>query len=163
MNKAKERYERMRSKDFTPVIQTAMRECGVKTEKRAKDLLDAFLQWFALIPEVNREQPLQMLRSVDRIWHAMVLNTAFYREFCNEFVGKFVDHNPMDVVRNATAKRAYADYTLVLIERTYGGDANEALYALREDVTCCMGCPDDIRRIDSGLTEPNRDRHVLAG
>ena len=146
MSQALKLYEKMKRRDYRPIIETAMRECGVKTEKRAKDLLDAFLQWFALIPQATPEKPLQMLRSVDRIWHAMVLNTAFYRAFCNETVGKFVDHNPLDVVRNKSAKRDYADHTLKLVEQTYGSGANEALYALREDVTCCIGCGDDIRR-----------------
>ncbi len=142
MEKAQELYRRMKTKDFSVVIDTAVRECGVKTHERAHELLDAFLQWFALIPEATTIEPLQMLRSVDRIWHAMILNTVFYREFCKEFVGGFVDHNPMDVVRDASGKRAYADHTLMLVERTYGDGANPALYALREDVTCCCGCGD---------------------
>lgn len=140
MEKAQELYSRMKRKDFSAIIDTAVRECGVKTRDRAEKLLDAFLQWFALIPEAVPTQPLQMLRSVDRIWHAMILNTAFYREFCNEFVGGFVDHNPLDVVRDASGKRTYADHTLMLVERTYGEGANAALYLLREDVTCCCGC-----------------------
>lgn len=140
MTEVQERYLEMKKWDYSPIIETALRECGVKSRERAEELLDAFLQWFALIPETTQEQPLQMLRSVDRIWHAMVLNTAFYREFCDAFIGSFVDHDPLDVVRDPTAKRGYADFTLALANRAYGAHVNPALCDLREDVTCCIGC-----------------------
>lgn len=126
--------------DFTPILETAVRECGVKTLERAEELLDAFLQWFSLIPETSSARPLQMLRSVDRIWHAMVLHTAFYREFCDQFIGAFVDHNPLDVVRTSMEKQAYAKHTLALLTRSYGDCVNANLLELQEDVTCCIGC-----------------------
>lgn len=134
------RYAEMKKMDFTPIIDTAVKECGVKTKERADELLDAFLQWFSLVSMATPEQPLQMLRSVDRIWHAMVLNTAFYREFCDTFAGGFVDHNPLDVVRNAANKEQYARFTLDLIKKEFGKNANKALFDLRENVTCCCGC-----------------------
>ncbi len=133
-------YRQMKEVDFSPVIQTALRESGITTVTEAHDFLDAFLQWFSLIPEALDSQPLQMLESVDRIWHAMILNTAFYRKFCEEFVGEYVDHNPMDVTQNTRAtKRAYADYTLALLKRTYGDQVHPALLRLHESITCCCG------------------------
>ncbi len=140
MNRARKLYEQMSQWDYTPIIQTAVRECGVKSEERAKQLLKAFLQWFALIPQTTQERPIHMLRSVDRIWHAMVLNTAFYRQFCLEFAGRFVDHNPLDVVNDSKTKREYADHTLSLITQAYGRNVHPELLNLREDVTCCIGC-----------------------
>ncbi len=133
-------YQKMQSEDYTAVIQTAVRECDVKSEDRAAELLDAFLQWFALIPLTKDAEPLQMLRSVDRIWHAFVLNTAFYRNFCDKYIGHFVDHDPLDVVNNIAAKDVYAQHTIALIENAYGAKANIELFRLREDVTCCCGC-----------------------
>ena len=133
-------YRRMRATDFAPILQTAMREPGAPTQEELNSLLDAFLQWFSLIPEALDGKPLQMLESVDRIWHAMILNTAFYRRFCDEFIGEYVDHNPMDVTQNTRAmKMAYADHTLVLLKRTYGIRVHPALLALHESITCCCG------------------------
>ena len=133
-------YERMKSRDFSVILDTAISEFGVKSPERAEELLDAFLQWFALIPSTADGRPLQMLRSVDRIWHAMIVNTAFYRTFCIETVGEFIDHNPLDVVRDAEAKQEYADHTLALLKSVYEGRINPALCAINENVTCCCGC-----------------------
>src|SRR5579859_3695437 len=33
-------------------------------------------------------------QKVDFAWHEFILRTRQYREFCEEFVGAFVDHNP---------------------------------------------------------------------
>ena len=130
-------YKRMKAWDYSAIIETAMRECGVRTKEGARELLDAFLQWFSLIPETTSDHPLQMLRSVDRIWHAMILNTKFYREFCNEFVGHFVDHNPLDVTDADAPKKEYARHTLSRLRTVYGGRMSKALCKLRENVTCC--------------------------
>ncbi len=133
-------YKRLKSKDYGIILETAIAEFGVKGLPRAVELLDAFLQWFALVPSTVDGQPLQMLRSVDRIWHAMIVNTAFYRNFCLDAVGEFIDHNPLDVVRNAELKQEYATHTLILLNRAYGNRLNPALRALNENVTCCCGC-----------------------
>lgn len=115
-----------------------MRECDVKSKKRAKELLDAFLQWFSLVPEAT--QPIQMLQSVDRIWHSFVLNTQFYREFCEEFAGRFVDHDPADLANSQEAKRVYANYALRRLEATFGKNLRHDLMRLEENVTCCCAC-----------------------
>lgn len=31
---------------------------------------------------------------VDEVWHTFILHTKAYRDFCNEYLGKFIDHNP---------------------------------------------------------------------
>ncbi len=137
---ARELYRRMKAVDFSAVITTVLRESNLKTVEEIEPLLDAFLQWFSLVPEALDGKPLQMLESVDPIWHAMILNTAFYRRFCEEFIGEFVDHNPMDVTQNTRAvKRAYADHTLALLRRTYGDSVNPALLSLHDSITCCCG------------------------
>lgn len=137
---ARELYRRMKAVDFSAIISTVLRESNIKTSEEIESLLDAFLQWFSLVPEALDGKPLQMLESVDPIWHAMILNTAFYRKFCDEFIGEFVDHNPMDVTQNTRAvKRAYADHTLALLRRTYGDSVNPALLSLHDSITCCCG------------------------
>ena len=134
-------YQRMKCHGYEAIIQTAMRECGVKTRKRADELLDAFLQWFALIPLASPEHPLQMARSVDRIWHAMVLNTVFYRDFCRRFAGSFIDHNPLDVESNSQEqKQEYAQYTLALLAEEFGTEVSLDLLDMTQDITCCIGC-----------------------
>ncbi len=136
--RTKKRFRRMMRRDYTPVIETAMRECDVKSRKRAKQLLRAFLQWFSLIPEAT--EPLQMLQSVDRIWHAFVLNTQLYREFCDEFAGRFIDHDPADIANSPGLKVRYAAYALKHLKSAFGNELEPELTKLSQAVTCCIGC-----------------------
>jgi hypothetical protein len=138
-------YYRMKSEnDFTPILTTAVRECGVENLEHADRLLDAFLQWFSIIPSVKESQKLQMIREVDPIWHALILNTKFYRNFCSTYIGKFIDHDPTDVELEE-GKEEYARFTLSLLRKTFSTNLNEHLCLLAGGATCCFssGCGSD--------------------
>jgi hypothetical protein len=140
---SRELYYRMkRETDFSPIRDTASREYPDASSDKIAKWLDAFLQWFSLIPNLEPGERIQMLRTVDRIWHAFVLNTKFYRDFCNRYIGCFVDHNPLDAEGDNLTKKAYAQRTLDLLEEQFGNETNEALLFLHEEWTCCMGCGD---------------------
>ena len=140
-----ELYYRMKSEnDFTPILTTSVRECGVESLEYADKLLDAFLQWFSLIPSLKASQKLQMIREVDPIWHALILNTKFYRKFCITYIGNFVDHDPTDVELEE-GKVEYARFTLSLLRKTFPTNLNENLRLLAGGATCCFsaGCGND--------------------
>lgn len=130
-------FEMKRSFDFTPVIETALREYPELDRVKAESLLDAFLQWFSLVPSMPEGGTLQMLHSVDRMWHALILNTKIYRELCDRFIGRFVDHDPTDVMDDELPKAEYAEYTFRLLKESFGDDLNHALTYLSGKVTCC--------------------------
>jgi hypothetical protein len=45
----------------------------------------------------RRRRPLGMpSRAVDYAWHAFILDTAAYRDFCDRAYGRFLDHFPAD-------------------------------------------------------------------
>jgi len=131
-------YFRMKAEnDFSPILNTSV-ECGVKNIEYADKLLDAFLQWFSLIPGLKENQKLQMIREIDPIWHALILNTKFYRVFCEKYIGHFVDHDPTDVELEE-GKEAYASFTLRLLEKNFPTNINKYLYFLEAGATCCTG------------------------
>ncbi|NQV88974.1 MAG: hypothetical protein HQ488_01480 [Parcubacteria group bacterium] len=33
---------------------------------------------------------------MDQVWHFMIVSTRAYREFCNHYFGRFVDHEPTE-------------------------------------------------------------------
>ncbi len=130
-------YFRMKSEnDFADILKTSVRECGVKNIEHADKLLDAFLQWFSLIPTLKQHQKLQMIREIDPVWHALILNTKFYRKFCEKYIGHFVDHDPTDV-EIEEGKEEYASFTLNLLEKNFPTNINKYLYFLEEGATCC--------------------------
>ena len=138
-------YYAMKQFDFTPVIETALREYKDLDKSKAENLLDALLQWFSLVPVLEDGKALQMINSVDRLWHAFILNSRLYRMFCDKFFGYYFDHDPNDVILNPQSlKREYAEYTLHLLIENFGYNLNPLLKDLSGDVTCCgvLGCKD---------------------
>jgi hypothetical protein len=79
------------------IVRTAQLDCGVSSAREAERALGAFLQWFVLIPTIGNEEHHVMLRGpVDALWHAAILNTAFYRNLCDQVADGFIDHHPRD-------------------------------------------------------------------
>jgi hypothetical protein len=67
--------------DLEVPIETAMNhECELK-------------RWLVL-SALNPEEEYVMLSSIDEIWHAFILFTRRYAEFCNDVLGRFVHHRP---------------------------------------------------------------------
>lgn len=136
-------YQLMKAEnDFAPVIKTAVKECGVKDDETANLLLDGFLQLFSLIPKLGENDKLHMIKSVDPIWHAFVLNTSFYREFCDKYIGFFVDHDPMDG-NTEKSKRKVADYTLNLVKKEFGAQVSTQLLSPKQGATYYIGLEKD--------------------
>lgn len=110
--------------NFDPVIRTAVEECNVPTKEDAENLLDAFLQWVAAMPGKEEGQLYVMLKSdVDRIFHAFVLNTSLYRDFCDTYFAHFIDHTPLD----ERGSRPSVSYTVSLLQKTYGESLHPSL------------------------------------
>ena len=144
----KQRYAKIKEEvDFGPVLITAVNECGVKDLQAATFLLDAFLQWFSVYPEVSKADRHQMLRSVDPIWHAFILHTKLYRDVCEKYLGMYLDHDPTDVTDQTIPKAEYAEKSLVLLQQHFGPSLNPRLLHLSEIMTCCgpAGCKDPRR------------------
>ena len=81
--------------DFTPVLRTAITDCGVASPFAAIDGLEAFLQWVSLTPLRTHVEHFVMLKGdADRIWHAAIINTALDRKMCDDYLGGFLDHEP---------------------------------------------------------------------
>jgi hypothetical protein len=143
--------------DFTPVLDAAMRETRM-TRDEAESHFDGLLQWFSVIPFARPGQPVQMVGSIDRLWHAFVLNTKLYRAFCDRYFGRYIDHDPMDRFDEAMSKRQYARFTLATLRSEFGDDVHPAFVDLAQRVTCCYGqCDDgggDGGGLRSAVTEP---------
>ncbi len=141
--------------DYSPVLDTAMRESGL-TRDEAASLLDGLLQWLSVIHFARKGQPVQMVGSIDQLWHAFVLNTKLYRAFCDRFFGRYIDHDPLDRLDEETSKKQYARFTLATLRREFGNEVHPAFVDLTQQVTCCYGQCDDgdgIVSFAEGVTE----------
>jgi hypothetical protein len=67
----------------------------------------ALNDWFDLIKSANKRHLGMPSRSVDLLWHELILETRWYERFCNEHIGFFVHHsgNDSDVSEEGRAKQ----------------------------------------------------------
>jgi len=145
-----ELYQEMKQHDFGPVRRTLIRDAHFSPEK-ADDMIDAFCQWFSLVGSVEPGKVFVMLKGdIDEVFHAGVLNSAWYRGFCGTYLGEFIDHTPMDDDTFGKLDDAVL-YTLAKLEATYGDSLHPALREWRHlvetanyEVSCGKGCPDDM-------------------
>jgi hypothetical protein len=84
--------------------------------------------------------PLSPSRAVDPGWHAFVLHTRDYREFCHRFAGRFIDHVPT----TEAGSGAVVDRTVDAI-RAAGYQVDEDLWLSGQAACtqCHNGCHDD--------------------
>jgi hypothetical protein len=104
--------------------------------ERIVDQALAFLGACAIYHDV----PLSPSRAVDPGWHAFVLHTRDYREFCHRFAGRFIDHVPT----TEASPGAVVDRTVDAI-RAAGYQVDENLWASEQAACtqCHNGCHDD--------------------
>jgi len=63
---------------------------------------------------------------VDQIWHAHILHTALYAEFCENVAGRFIHHNPFgdevgELERNSSALKLVSASETIFGTNVFGG------------------------------------------
>jgi hypothetical protein len=61
---------------------------------------------FLLLNYLYPHLPIVPSRSIDALWHVHILDTAKYREDCQNLFGQFVDHWPYFGMKDATERAA---------------------------------------------------------
>ncbi|TMI99571.1 MAG: hypothetical protein E6G97_21890 [Alphaproteobacteria bacterium] len=118
-------YDEMRNNfDYSQIVWTMSRYNDDMSEKRANDLLDAFLQWISLAPLNTRDRWITMFKTdVEEAFHCFVLNTRLYKQFCDKFLGFFFHHDPL-VEESGPEIEAAAKFTVETLELCFGPDLN---------------------------------------
>lgn len=153
MNFGENLFNQMKKEnDFTIILNTAREKYGVPADE-AETYLDAFLQWFSLLPLVNRKRLYVMLEGrVDDIFHSFILdNDSFYQEFCQRYIGRYMGHHPKDL-QSPEALEDGVQNTLEMFQEYYGEKLHPELknwfdqYASKTYAVTCHSkqCPDDI-------------------
>ena len=136
-------YERMKSEfDYGAVVDSAVTRSAMSRDEAAS-CLDGLLQWFSVLPFARREQPVQMVESIDRLWHAFILHTKLYRSFCDRYFGRYIDHDPLDRLGEESSKKACARFTVAMLRESFGDAVHPAFLDLTQKVACCFGQCDD--------------------
>lgn len=120
-------FEIKREFDFTPLYENLLYADIAYTEVGAKDLVDAFLQFFCLhaVKEDGGMYP-NPIGVVDEVYHTFILNdTEAYFAFCKRFFGEEIHHVHRTACDNLTEEH-YGEflervaYTSHLLQGAYG-------------------------------------------
>lgn len=94
------------------VVERLMKDRIVDTISEGEQLFDEVKRYLVL-SELNRDVILGMYSArVDEAWHAFILYTTEYSDFCDRFFGKYLTHAPKNAPgTNATAQCGRAELT----------------------------------------------------
>jgi hypothetical protein len=73
---------------------------------------------------------------VDRMWHTFLLFTKDYKEFCEDNLGRFINHEPFE----HAAPQAYLE-TRAFVKKFFG-QIDENLWRADAKADCSSGCGD---------------------
>ena len=93
---------------------------------------------FLLACARNPETPLAPSREVDHGWHAFILHTREYAEFCDRVAGEFIHHAPEDPETDRAETVARNEMTADVMRRS-GLPVDEELWAAGQ-ARCSANC-----------------------
>ena len=94
------------------VVSNFVEKYGVADEY-AELLFEETKKWLWLcaaskrIPGAPRMEIFAVMGALDEMWHTFILHTRDYEEYCREYLGIFVHHNPTDSAEKASWKERY--------------------------------------------------------
>ena len=76
--------------------------------------------------------------SIDRMWHAHILDTRSYIEFCTSFAGRIIHHDPNGGLDHA-ARQQRIQSTKFALRARYGGDFDSEVWNFDSDTVRNVG------------------------
>ena len=118
----------MSTEDFGPVIRTMQADGVAQTNEECLELIKAFVQWLSIGATTQTESYLMFHGPVDEVFHAMILNTHWYFDFCDTHIGCYVHHDPLDrgTVPDTKIESATRS-TILLLDNIWGEDLHPHL------------------------------------
>ncbi|RWD70273.1 hypothetical protein [Mesorhizobium sp.] len=88
-------FEKRKRFDFSPLVKRYAKEYGLSQEE-SEEHIDEMCR-FLCLAGLNH-QPYSMMGPVDHAWHTFILFTKMYTEFCAAISGKYIHHNPGEML-----------------------------------------------------------------
>jgi hypothetical protein len=142
------------------------------TEQEAEDYFMELKKFLYLCANCN--QTLAPSVEIDKIWHTFILFTKEYRNYCTQFLGKFIDHVPEVDLEEQDAIKPKENYllnTLELYKLTFG-EINNAVWKVeilknecKEDANCsnCSNCIPNCESCSSCSSRGSQPSCVFTG
>jgi hypothetical protein len=101
---------------FAKLVTRVERDAKVDRERAERIMRQALA--FLLACARNPETPLAPSREVDHGWHAFILHTREYADFCDRVAGRFIHHAPEEPGADRAPAAARTEMTAEVIRRT---------------------------------------------
>jgi len=63
--------------------------------RSAEQIYDDMLRWMWLVSTAKQPLPvIDPMVVIDEMWHQFILHTREYKEFCRDYLGRFIEHDP---------------------------------------------------------------------
>lgn len=112
-----EKVKALESESLERVIWRLVEQDGC-TEEDARALRIEFLRFFSIAFVSDKQISPSPL--VDKFWHAFILHTRDYEDFCNRHLGHFFHHEPKDHTHTKSAADPSPGlYTKAMIEEIF--------------------------------------------
>jgi hypothetical protein len=131
---------------FDRLVARIVRDAGVDRELAGRIIRQALA--FLVACARNPGTPLAPSRRVDAGWHAFILHTREYADFCERVAGHFIHHAPDDETEGDRAGAAARTGETVTVLRRTGLPVDEDLWSADRAScssrcqNCCSGHPD---------------------
>ncbi len=87
-------------------------------EDEVLELISEYKKYLILRLHHAGELPMYSL-PIDKVWHAHILDTRAYREFCDRVYGSYLDHRPYTKVEFNSRLPEYSSTTLALYREVF--------------------------------------------
>ena len=113
------------------LLQRYMTDNGATTEN-AQQTFTAFKQ-FMIVCAV-KPGPKITSEPIDHMWHSFLLFTKDYKQFCDNYLGRFINHEPFEQAAPATYLETRA------FTKQFFGSIDEKLWPIEAKGDCSSGC-----------------------
>lgn len=126
-------YQEILAYQHERLVQRHARDAGVQVH--VAERLFRGLKEFLIVCATKRGAKISSAE-IDSIWHTFLLYTRDYRTFCEEYLGRFINHQPFERANPA----AYGE-TRHSAEQIFG-PLDPSVWPLQGKADCTSGCDD---------------------
>lgn len=120
--------EIINSVDLSPIVNRLVK-IEKWSEKQALAAVEQYRIYIFLCKKHGNHIKLPPSKDIDEVWHAHILHTKLYADFCHKIFNQFMHHDPADTESdNATD---YANDFENNTQRLYYDETGDYIYAIR--------------------------------
>lgn len=100
------------------------------SRKSARKVLQQYKNFLFLQKKYGLQHRIIPSLEIDAVWHAHILHTKDYAEFCQEFFGRFLHHVPQKPGVEESAVKINADFKLT--QELYKNEFGDYIYRVKK-------------------------------